>query len=176
MTTTTYDERTWDFGRLADVPQGPWTGEPDKVQWVDQATGLDCLIVRNRGGALCGYVGVPKGHPWFEVDYDNVRVARREDEDETFADWPQVHGGLTFASKCHTGAGDEGVCHVPYPGRPDDVWWLGFDCAHSDDVSPLYDREYGAIAGSSYKTIGYVKAEVAQLANQAKNHAVTLTL
>lgn len=40
---------------------GPWDGEPDKMQWTDPATGLDCLIVRNTLGALCGYVGVTPG-------------------------------------------------------------------------------------------------------------------
>lgn len=34
-------------------PIGQWTNEPDKVQWIDEATGLDCLIVRHRG---CGHL------------------------------------------------------------------------------------------------------------------------
>ena len=43
---------------------GEWTDEPDKLQWVDEATGFDCLIVRNSLGALCGYVGVsPRSIP-----------------------------------------------------------------------------------------------------------------
>ena len=49
--------------------QGAWQDEPDKVQWIDEETGLDCLIVRNPGGALCGYVGVAEGHSLFEVSY-----------------------------------------------------------------------------------------------------------
>jgi len=66
---------------------GPWDDEPDKVQWIDKETDLDCLIVRNRGGALCGYVGVPPSHPWFEKGYDDVDVS--------------VHGGLTFSDTCN---------------------------------------------------------------------------
>ena len=65
---------------------GPWQSEPDKIQWLDEATGLPCLIVRGPVGALCGYVGVPEGHPHFEQKYDDVDV--------------RVHGGLTFASFC----------------------------------------------------------------------------
>lgn len=49
----------------------------------------------------------------------------------------EAHGGLTFAGPCMEGA-EEGpfVCHVPEPGRPDEVWWLGFDCGHAFDLSP----------------------------------------
>lgn len=39
-----------------------WDQEPDRKHWVQQ--GLDCLIVRNLMGALCGYVGVPPSHPY----------------------------------------------------------------------------------------------------------------
>lgn len=74
----TIDKAAW--GR------GPWDTEPDKAQWVDAATGLDCLIVRNRMGTLCGYVGVPETHPWFKTSYNDVDV--------------DVHGGLTFSDQC----------------------------------------------------------------------------
>lgn len=50
--------------RTADKSQwgeGPWTAEPDKRQWRDEATGLPCLIVRGPHGAFCGYVGVAGG-------------------------------------------------------------------------------------------------------------------
>src|SRR5258707_18375 len=46
-------------------PTGPWDAEPfNKVVWVDPATGLDCMLIRGGMGAWCGYVGVPKEHPW----------------------------------------------------------------------------------------------------------------
>lgn len=164
---TTY--QTWNFGRLDDsFPVGPWTGEPDKVQWVDPATDLDCLILRNRLGALCGYVGVPPQHPWHGNDYDDARAAD--------GDWPNVHGGLTYADKCREDAGDDAICHVPATGRETDVWWLGFDCAHAGDLSP-YDAKrkldptypsYDFDLGDVYRPIDYVKAECANLARQAK--------
>lgn len=66
---------------------GVWQTEPDKVQNIDEATGYDTLIVRNHGGALCGYVGVPEGHAMFGKLYYDVPVS--------------VHGGLTFASFCN---------------------------------------------------------------------------
>jgi len=66
--------------------RGPWDDEPDKMQWPDATTGLPCLVVRNGSGALCGYVGVPPGHPAHGMDYGALDV--------------QVHGGLTFARGC----------------------------------------------------------------------------
>lgn len=102
---------------------GPWLNEPDKIQWVSE-TGLDCLMVRNRLGAWCGYVGVTEDHPWFEKDYQNLDV--------------DVHGSLTFADFCQPGKEEaRGVCHVPFPGRSDRIWWLGFDCAHIQDLMPV---------------------------------------
>lgn len=148
--------RTWVFPERHPTTPGPWTEEPDKAQWVDDTTGLDCLIVRNPMGALCGYVGVPPGHPWHGQDYDDVHAS--------------VHGGLTFSNSCQEGAEDgPGVCHIPEPGRPADVWWLGFDCGHGGDywpalaaaglVPPLWD--------GTYRTFDYVRAEVTRLAAQA---------
>lgn len=59
---------------------GPWQLEPDKKQWEDEVTGLPCLIVRNTQvtGSLCGYVGVPQGHPLYgksdkEHTWDSMR-------------------------------------------------------------------------------------------------------
>jgi hypothetical protein len=152
---STTDKSTWG--------DGPWHEEPDKVQWIDAATGLDCLIVRSPMGSLCGYVGLPPGHPAHGRDYDDVDVA--------------VHGDLTFAGACDEDAPEgHGICHVPEPGRPADVWWLGFDCGHTFDVSPAFDagmRESGmpplphfAELPTTYKSLAYVRAEVEALARQ----------
>jgi hypothetical protein len=132
--------------------RGPWDDEPDKVSWTDEETGMACLIKRHpTGGHLCGYVGVPPEHPWHGRDYDDGVV---------YAD---VHGGLTYAADCEEG-GDEGktICHVPQPGEPDDVWWLGFDCAHAGDLSP----GYGLVIHETYKDIDYVRSEILRLAKQ----------
>jgi hypothetical protein len=60
------------------------------------------------------------------------------------------------------------ICHLPEPDEPDRVWWLGFDCAHSGDIAPAYDRNrYGGIFGDgSYKRLDYVKRQVESLAEQ----------
>lgn len=93
---TTVDKSTW--------KPGAWKNEPDKIQWIDEATGLDCLVVRGPSGALCGYVGVPEGHPYFGVEYSGCTSEPKCDES-----WcghrPEsainVHGGLTFSDFCH---------------------------------------------------------------------------
>jgi hypothetical protein len=154
---------------------GPWDNEPDKLVWVDPYTNLDCMIHRNRMGALCGYVGVPEGHPAFEKHYDDVNV--------------HVHGGLTYADSCR---GD--LCHEAQPGRPAHVWWLGFDCNHLGDFAPrsnrfvghptlgeFYPRPYDHAdalsgtkkadssdihAGDIYRDVAYVRNEVTNLAAQ----------
>ena len=140
--------------------RGPWDHEPDKKQWRDEATGLPCLIVRNDFGALCGYVGVPPGHPWHGRHFDDLDV------------YPSVHRGVNFAGGCvHSDDPSRGVCHVPGVGEGDDVWWIGFDCAHSRDKwdmnQPAEIRVRLAALGGVYRDIAYVERECASLAEQA---------
>lgn len=88
-------------------PYRPWEGEPDNAEWVDENTGLHGHIMRNTiTHTLCGYVGVTTGE-LVGVDYNRVEM-----DDNT------PHGGLT------------------YSGREGNVWWFGFDCAHSEDFLP----------------------------------------
>lgn len=133
-------------------PEGPWHEEPDKVQWKDDATGMPCLAVRNpHSGHWCGYVGVPPGHKFHGVPYHNIDIDI------------YVHGGLTFSDSCDHGPEESSICHIPEPGEPDNVWWLGFDCHHSFDYTPV--SRYRA-HGSSYRTLDYVKQQCAELAAQ----------
>ena len=160
-TWTTIDKTSWG--------PGPWLDEPDKEQYADEATGLPCLVKRSPlGGNLCGYVGVSEGHPWFGKDYGEIDA--------------EVHGGLTFADFCQEGDEARTICHVPGPGEPDRVWWLGFDCGHTWDVTPgmeARERAYGhepiCIPGTTYTTVAYVKAECASLARQATEAALVTT-
>jgi hypothetical protein len=156
---TTEDKSGWE--------RGPWDDEPDKVVWVDEATGLDCMAHRNNSGAWCGYVGVPEGHRAYGSDYDNVDV--------------DVHGGLTYSAACQEGSPPEfGLCHVPQEGRPTHLWWLGFDTAHFMDYMPgmaarlkelhALRPDFPALRevefGERYRDLDYVVSEVTQLAAQ----------
>lgn len=108
--------------------RGPWDNEPDRIEWRDARAVpvLPCLIVRGPSGALCGYVAVPPGHPWHGKDHVDA----------------DVHGSITYTEKCQAGGH---ICHVPQLGESDDVWWVGFDCAHSGDGQPGRDADYRKI-------------------------------
>jgi hypothetical protein len=145
--------------RTQPLPDGPWQREPSKVQWVDAATGFPCLIVRGPGGSLCGYAGVPPGHPLHKTD------------DSEF----DVHGGVTFTGGCaHSTDESQGICHIPEPGTSDDIWWFGFDCAHLGDlmpemlnISPKHGESMrGTIYEEHYRDVDYVAGEARSLAKQ----------
>ena len=74
--------------------------------WYDD--GIRYLIMRGPS-ALCAYFGVPLDHPLAGLNYDALPV--------------ECHCGLTFA-----GEGDGEM-------RPKDVYWYGWDYAHSGDKS-----------------------------------------
>lgn len=127
--------------------------EPDRVSWTHR--GVPCLMVRSEStGAWCGYAATVEGHPWYGQEPD-----------------AQVHGGVTFAGPCHGT-----VCHVPEPGEPDHVWWIGFDCAHYMDLAPRMEALMGELVANelrkkldvflSYRDQGYVMKEVEDLAEQ----------
>lgn len=138
-------------------PDGPWKGEPDRLDWVDEHTGYECMIRRGiTSGALCGYVRVPYGHPCFPVDYHDA------------FDRVQVHGGLTFSGAWNDDAMD---------------WWLGFDCAHHFDYAPALsmrwermvemDPHLGKLADpfetvGNYRDVKYVVEQCTVLAAQLK--------
>lgn len=139
---------------------GPWDEEPDKVQWEDESTGLPCLAVRNHYGAWCGYVGVPPGHRHFGKHYDDVDAG--------------IHGGLTYSGRSNAPAGSpQRISHLPEPGEPEELWWLGFDCNHYDDFAPALffelnrnDPFYKGGEGTVYRTLAYVKEQCTELARQ----------
>lgn len=166
----TYEDRPW--------PDGLWMQEPDRVQWVDEATGLVCLVKRHeRNGHLCGYVAVPPSHPFHRKDYSECSNSDPCDDNWCYTHSPaaeiEVHGGLTYAASCQ-GDPETGICHVPAPGEPDDVWWFGFDCFHAWDLSPGMKNAAMAEIGrhdlidhdQTYRTIGYVKDQCASMAKQ----------
>jgi hypothetical protein len=134
----THDKESWG--------DGPWIDEPDRMVWFDEDTGYPCAIVRGPGGHLCGYVGVPPGHPAYRAGYDDVPV--------------DVHGGLTY--------GREGSEDVPGSDVETDAYWFGFDCAHLDDMAPAYRKAMPGMWQGTYRNLSYVKSEVRSLAAQLR--------
>lgn len=161
--------------------RGEWDGEPD-LQNFTTANGMAGAIIRvSHSGALCGYVGVPASHPWHGKEYgDEVlpsaeRLSRPVDIDKisiislfcssgsNLLDGARidclidVHGGLTYSAA--------GIAEY---GEDPALWYFGFDCAHSGDLSPAMDGLYPQFRISSevYRDIDYVQREVEVLAAQ----------
>lgn len=122
-------------------PQGPWTDEPDCKVFIT-AVGLPASIVRNGVGALCGYVGVDRSHPWFGEGYDDI-------------DYSDVHGGLTYAGMGRASCGED-----------ESLWYFGFDCAHSGDLCPSMLQYHDGFEGDVYRNISYVTEQIEELAKQ----------
>lgn len=153
-----------------------WFREDNKVDF--EADGFRCVMRRGPVGAWCGYVGVPKSHPWYGKGYsDTIKptpdmLGPRDPDDHGAIDLlcmsfsgtspeealsitlaMRIHGGLTYAAD-----------HEPF-GKPDGLWWFGFDCAHAGDLCPGMER-YGFHDGDIYRDQQYVVAECQSLAAQ----------
>jgi hypothetical protein len=155
---------TMDRSRWA---RGPWDDEPDRIEWRTEV-GYVGLVHRNAAGALCGYVAVPPGHPRHGVRYQDLFGQHDLD----------CHGGLTYSGPCQGH-----ICHEPEPGEPEDVWLLGFDCAHCDDVVPEHlwlEANMGwpevnsGLTEKAYRDVAYVRREVELLALQLRQAEVGL--
>lgn len=149
------------------LEDGPWRGEYEKISWVDQATGLNCIILRQRDGTLSGYVGVEIAHPLFGYAHEAVPDALGL----------HIHGGLTYASRCEAKVPEPiSVCHTP--SRPakkpqlnlahrsidEDVWWFGFDTNHETDLVPMGQNRALRESGQTYRDQHFVYRECVRLA------------
>lgn len=116
--------------------------------WTTKA-GFRAVVTMSDMGHHCGYVGLPKGHPLYGVEYNDpspvltmppddepvgkrsaitllCAIPERMTSPEVVFD---VHGSLTFS-----GGGQ-------YPVLSD-LWWFGYDCGHAGDLpSPEYLQE-----------------------------------
>lgn len=130
---------------------GPWKVEPDAAVWYDLHTGLKCQIARNPGfGSLLGYVQIP----WWVPN----NLITWVDAESAF----EVHGGVTFLGEIY-----------PKANKPPGKKFIGFDCAHGSDVSPVSpvapDLE-AVFFNKEYRTWEYVTENVTSLARQVMNH------
>lgn len=158
--------------------------------------GYECIVIMTDRGHRCGYVGIPKTHPLYGVDYSQKTEVLRcfkekiETEDVEFGNrgiiplllhsWSDekdnfmapdivfnVHGGITFSGEGRAG----------FPLMMKNVWWYGFDCAHAGDAPDL-DRikdpslreimERHPIESDVIRTLEYCIEECERLADQLK--------
>ena len=112
-------------------------------EWVTKHGMLAFVVWDSDMGFRCGYVGITKNHPLYEVNYEKLPF--------------QCHGGLTFSG--FHGLGKDGY------------WWVGFDCHHYDDIAlsenPIL-RKFTSVAptGATHKTLEFCENECEILAEQ----------
>jgi len=141
---------------MSNSSQNEWDLEPNLETGV--FLGFQWVISRHpKLKHLCGYVGIPSTHPWYDLHEGNLYDI-------------ECHGGITYASD-----------HPPeaYPDGPKGLFWIGFDCAHSGDYAPgayipgiVNTQNLGV-----YRNMAYVKKEVGNLAElvfQRELHSVKL--
>lgn len=160
-------------------------GGADKLAWKDEATGYECIIIRDtRDGYLRGFVGVDPAHPLYGFEHEAVPA----DLDI------EVHGGLTYSAQCERGPSPaprllqeaRSICHVQIrpavyapaanatDHRPehDDAWWFGFQCNQVYDKVPgrVGDRMpfLAAETGTTFRDESYVFGQVVDLAAQLR--------
>jgi hypothetical protein len=154
------DSKEWNLVDKSAWGPGPWQSEPDKVQWTDPDTGIACLVVRNEIGSLCGYVGVPEGHPWHGQQFREIHTG------------PDLHRELSYSHECQGDPNGKTVCHVAADGEPETLWWLGFNCAGAFDLSPQFLAPPISLSPRrrehmTYMPLAYVQAQCAVLAHCA---------
>jgi len=138
---------------------GEWQNEPDRLEWIDELSGYPCLARRNMHlGNWCGYVGIPSSHKYY-----------RKIMGDKALDSLDVYWGVTYTDKCD-GDPENGICHK---SEKDDIWWIGFDCAHCDDYIPWIEANghhynFPNSINVTYKTLEFVKKECESLAKQLK--------
>jgi len=167
-----------------------WDNEPDRLEF--DHVGFKCLVLRpSEMKHLCGYVGLPKWHPYYGKHYNQCLLGCSGEVSDfpplkkrgirqwkcTFdeRDHPnlemiiRVHGGLTFSQQGDGETWDK------------DLWWLGFDCAHSGDLVPGMYEKYGVVLPERftqlqhdevYRNIDYIKNETMRLAEQLTATAI----
>ena len=120
-----------------------------------------CVVTLSYMGFRCGYVGVDKSSPLFEIDYQTdlkKPELLKELKQTTFGKrgvipffcWDDktvspeilfnVHGGITYS--------DKGIYPIT---TKEQIWWFGFDCGHCDDAKDWKSVE-AVFPESLYKT------------------------
>ena len=137
---------------------GPWMGEPDRVDWVHELSGYPCVILRQPNLLfLRGYVGIDIIHHLYKMDYVMDYCNRF-----------QVHGGITYSGN------GEGMQDGPlFKDEFLQYWAFGFDCAHGGDMwatpkilEEKLGKPFALFPGDTYKDIDFVIKECESLADQ----------
>lgn len=143
--------------KLKHLGYGEWVEEPDEIYFTHK--GLKCRLKRilrldDNGGSFGGHWC---GYVQLPENHPWIKLDGLEINSN-------VHGGITYSR------------------QEEDGYWVGFDCAHSNDISPSTERFFNTNSNlvglkekfpnsfvweRSYKNAEYVEAECRGLADQA---------
>ena len=128
---------------------------PETIRdWTTEA-GLSAMIrqvcMPFVGTWLCGYVGVPQGHPLHGRNFGE-HVPELAGAYEKAMDGPVGVRGIIPAICARDGVASMDLVFnvhgsVTYAGRgwsDDGLWWIGFDCQHAGDEDGHCDESYVA--------------------------------
>jgi hypothetical protein len=111
---------------------------------------------RSYRGHWCGYITVPRAHPWAQAACTGEDGAPAPPCENRLLWAIEAHGGCTYAE--FEADGDGGVT-------------VGFDCAHMGDAPPPWDAGQSPSWGGEYRDLAYVRSELLSLAEQAERAA-----
>ena len=159
--------------------------------WVDEETGLLCLIRKTELGSLCGYTGIDRTHPWAGKEYGDCLLPTAKPRGELESDRKPMFpdSDLTMSERMIESlsqkiiCGEEGFGHtvesmievhggVTFAGEWEefgggDIWWFGFDCAHAWDLVPGLPEAFAD--HGTYRDENFVVREIEAMAKQIKS-------
>jgi hypothetical protein len=118
-----------------------------KKQWITDE-GYIAVILFVSDSHHNGYIGIPDSHPMAQ---DNCESCGADLERRHSL---AVHGGITYESHSRTG---------DYPIKAINVYWLGFDCAHSGDLTKFCNFPSPE---ATFKDVDYVVNQLENLSKQ----------
>lgn len=126
--------------------------------------GYNCLIIRHKTMLyLCGFVAVNEDSIFFGSDPLNLDF--------------KVHGSVTVGFPGLDNNWKEDLYYKPLTDETGkSLWWLGFDCGHTGDLTPidlLLDSVLDMNDNRTYKNLEYVENELKYLVDQIIERSTT---
>ncbi len=92
--------------------------------WLDEKSGLPCLMLLGQRGEGMGYVGVPPDHPYYDIDTDLLNL--------------KAHGGIAFANEVFRAEEGSPFSRLFSVYSGDSLYVFGFDCGRGGDFVPAF--------------------------------------
>lgn len=146
---------------------GEWVEEFDHIRF--EYMGCECIIFRvclrepfvkeeyYFGGHLCGYVKIPKSHPYQSLSYSDMEI--------------ECHGGLTYGER-HEGYWIGFDCGHSFDVVPSMEFTKTLD-KETQELKKKFNLENSPIFQRHYRNVDYVIDQCVSIVDQLKNIAFT---